>query len=107
MDGRTGRGMRAASIFLGVLLSLATLSEAPAKEGTIALKLVGQYCNFYLDDVKKALMKVPGVSKVSFDKSGGTAIVTADPGKVTAGILIRTIRGVHGDSWSCDAEKAK
>ena len=72
----------------------------------IALKLGGQYCNFFLDDVKKALMKVTGVFDVSFDQSGGTAIVTGDPGKMKSGLLIRALRGVHGDAWNCDAKKA-
>ena len=51
-------------------------------------------------------MKVPGVKGVSFDQSGSTVVVTEDPGKVSAGKLIRTIRGVHGEAWSCDAKKA-
>ncbi len=115
MDKEEGMGGRIVTVAMAITLSLGTLLPllalpalpgALAGEGTVALKLGGQYCNFYLGDVKKALMKVPGVKGVSFDQSGSTVVVTEDPGKVSAGKLIRTIRGVHGEAWSCDAKKA-
>ena len=70
-----------------VLAGFAAQSFAGTK--TVALDVPGMYCEMCPATVKKALSKVPGVSKVeaSFEKK--EAVVTFDDGKATVDALTR------------------
>lgn len=87
------------ALFAGIVL---ISGNALAGEKKITLKLGGQYCGFYLDDVKKALKKVPGVAKVSFNSSQDKVTVTGS--KIKSGDLISAVDKVKGSSWYCKAE---
>ncbi|MHB8423405.1 MAG: heavy-metal-associated domain-containing protein [Leptospirales bacterium] len=88
---------------MAILAGLVLLSEnALAAEKKISLKLGGQYCGFYLDDVEKALKKVPGVAKVSFN--GTQDRVTVIGNKIKAKDLVSAVDKVKGSSWYCKAK---
>lgn len=69
----------------------------------LTLKLGGQYCNFYLDDVTKALKKVDGVRHVSYNKAQDRVYVTGDAKTLKESDLINAVDAVKGSSWNCEA----
>ncbi|MHB1286066.1 MAG: heavy-metal-associated domain-containing protein [Leptospirales bacterium] len=87
------------AVCAGVILMTGNVS---AKEKRIALKLGGQYCGFYLDDVKKALKGVPGVKKVSFNSTQDKVFISGS--KLNPTDLISAVDKVKGSSWYCTAE---
>ena len=86
------------AIGVGVMLSFGT---ALAAEKKVSIVLGGKFCNFYLDDVKNALMKVPGVTAVSFNSAQDHVYVTGDDTQMKTGDLISTISAVKGSTWFC------
>ncbi len=90
---------------LGASLFLPSLAvSAPEK---LTLKLGGQYCNFYLDDVTKALMGVPGVRHVTYNKTQDQVTVRGDAAALKESSVIRAIDGVKGSSWYCKAHRMR
>ncbi len=84
------------------LLSLPQMAFGAQKD--ITLKLGGQYCGVYLDDVKHALRKLHGVGNISFNSSQDkVSIAEASDGPKEAD-LINAINNVKGDGWYCQAE---
>jgi mercuric ion binding protein len=86
------------AIGLGLALSG---NPAFAGEKKVTLMLGGNFCGFYLDDVKKALMGVPGVTDVTFSSSQDHAYVTGDSSKMKTGDLVSAVDGVKGTGWFC------
>lgn len=70
----------------------------------IRLKLGGQYCGVYLDDVKNALKKLHGVGKISFNSSQDRVTILEGSDAPKEADLINTINNVKGDGWYCQAE---
>ncbi|AKS23797.1 hypothetical protein LptCag_1881 [Leptospirillum ferriphilum] len=92
-----------ALVLLGASLSgPAPAISAPEK---LTLRLGGQYCSFYLDDVTKALMGVPGVRHVSYNKTQDQVTVQGNGDKLKESAVIRAINGVKGSSWYCEAHR--
>lgn len=87
------------AVCAGIILAAGNASAAEKK---VALKLGGQYCGFYLDDVKQALKKIPGVTKVSFNSTQDKVFVTGS--KLRTSDLISAVDNVKGSSWYCKAE---
>ena len=93
----------AAVVALGASLFLpATAISTPEK---LTLKLGGQYCNFYLDDVTKALMGVPGVHHVTYNKTQDQVTVQGDGSTLKESSVIQAIDAVKGSSWYCEAHR--
>ncbi len=92
-----------ALVLLGTSLSgPAPAFSAPEK---LTLHLGGQYCNFYLDDVTKALMGVPGVQHVAYNKTQDQVTVQGNGDKLKESEVIQAINGVKGSSWYCEAHR--
>lgn len=85
-------------IGLGVVLAG---HSAFAAEKKVTLLLGGNFCSFYLDDVKKALMNVPGVTGVTFSSSQDHAYVTGDDAQMKTGDLVSAVDAVKGNGWFC------
>ena len=84
------------------LLSLPPIAFGGQKE--IELKLGGQYCGVYLDDVKHALRKLHGVGKISFNSSQDRVTIAEGSDGPKQAELIDAINSVKGDGWYCQAE---
>lgn len=93
----------AIAIGLGLVLSG---HAAFAAEKKVTLLLGGNYCGFYLDDVKKAIMGVPGVTDVTFSSSQDHAYVTGDSSRMKTGDLVSAVDGVKGSGWFCTGKAA-
>jgi len=87
-----------------VLLLLSTAAQAA--EQKTSLMLGGDYCEYYLDDVAKALTAVKGVTGVDVKSKKGYAIVSHD-GTAKDETLIATVEKVkgtkNGTKWYCNA----
>ena len=70
----------------------------------VTLKLGGQYCGVYLDDVKNALKKLHGIGKISFNSSQDRVTIAEGSDGPKQADLINTINNVKGDGWYCQAE---
>ena len=92
---------------LAVGASLILPAAAVSAPQKLTLKLGGQYCNFYLDDVTKALMGVPGVRHVSYNKAQDQVTVQGDAATLKESSVIRAIDGVKGSSWYCKAHRMR
>lgn len=68
--------------------ALALTSSAWAAPKTVALNVPGMTCSACPITVKKALNKVPGVTKIDIDLSKKQAIVTFDDSKTTTQALV-------------------
>lgn len=77
-------------------------TEGGGGEQTVTLKLGGQHCEFYTEDVKSALTDVSGVKNVDFESKEGHAVVTA-AGSVDPDDLVDAVNGVKGEGWHCEA----
>lgn len=80
---------------------------ASAAEKKVTLKLGGQYCNFYPDDVENALKAVPGVDSVRFNGDKTMVVVSGKDSTMKTASLISSVNGVKGSTWYCSAEVAK
>lgn len=85
-----------------------TLFALPAYAATqqTVLKLGGNFCEFYPDDVASALMKVKGVTAVDMKSRKGFAVVTQD-GSAKPDQLVAAVNGVKSTDWFCTGEVAK
>lgn len=92
---------------MAIGLATAIIMMAPAitlgATEKLTLKLGGNYCNFYLDDVTKAVKKVAGVRHVSYNKAQDRVYVTGDSKTLKESDLINAIDAVKGSSWNCEA----
>jgi copper chaperone CopZ len=92
-----------APVVLGFLL-LSTGAHAAAQK--TVLMLGGNSCEFYLDDVAKALTAVKGVTGVDLKSMKGHVVVSHD-GTVKTETLIAAVKNVKGTKggaeWHCDA----
>ena len=95
---------RVALVF-GILLSI--LPAAAAEEKQITLILGGKFCEFYPDNIKKALTELSGVKAVDLARMKGHAIVTVDPSKTKPEELTAAVNTVKGSGWYCTAEVVK
>jgi mercuric ion binding protein len=68
---------------LASVLAFALASSAFAAVRTVTLSVPGMYCAVCPITVKKALQKVPGVSKVEVSFEKKEAVVTYDDAKTT------------------------
>jgi mercuric ion binding protein len=68
---------------LAASIALAVSSAAFAAVRTVTLSVPGMYCAVCPITVKKALQKVPGVSKVEVSFEKKEAVVTFDDAKTT------------------------
>ncbi len=96
-------------IKLGLLIGFLCAITTPAisAEEKVTLMLGGKFCDSYLDDVRDALTKVPGVKAVDFKSMKGHAVVTVESGKAKPEQLATTVNGVKGDGWHCTGQVMK
>jgi mercuric ion binding protein len=69
--------------------ALAFVSVAWAETKTVTLSVPGMYCEMCPATVKKAISKVPGVSKVNASFENKQAVVTFDDSKTTVDALTK------------------
>ena len=69
---------------------------------TVTLKLGGQHCEFYPEDIKSALTGISGVKQIDLESKDGHAVVTA-AGSVDPDDLVDAVNGVKGEGWHCEA----
>ncbi|HUO43505.1 MAG TPA: hypothetical protein VMT94_01160 [Burkholderiales bacterium] len=81
-------------------------SPAHAASQQTVLKLGGNWCEFYPEDVSKALMGVKGVSAVDMKSRKGFAVVTQD-GSAKPDALVAAVNGVKSTDWFCTGEVSK
>ncbi|MGQ0694668.1 MAG: heavy-metal-associated domain-containing protein [Nitrospiraceae bacterium] len=93
------------ALIFGVLLSI--LPAAAAEEKQVTLMLGGKFCEFYPDNITKALTEVSGVKAVDLKSMKGHAIVTVDPSKTKPEKLTAAVNQVKGSGWHCTAEVMK
>ncbi|MDA8260437.1 MAG: mercury resistance system periplasmic binding protein MerP [Betaproteobacteria bacterium] len=74
-------------IVLASLLAFGFASSAFAAVRTVTLSVPGMYCEVCPITVKKALEKVPGVSRVNVSFEKKEAVVTFDDAKATTHAL--------------------
>lgn len=73
-----------------LLAALALVSSAAlAGDKTVTLSVPGMYCEMCPATVKKAISKVPGVSKVEASYKNKEAVVTYDDGKASVEALTK------------------
>ena len=99
-------------IVTAVIISLVTIVGAGvgtgfAGEQKVTLKLGGNFCDAYLDEVSEALKKVPGVKEVDLKSMKGHAVVTSEGDKTKPDQLAHAVNGVKGDGWHCTAQAMK
>jgi copper chaperone CopZ len=92
---------------VSIFLMLGWSGSVEAAEQKVTLMLGGKFCDAYLDDVRSALTKVPGVKHVDTKSMKGHAIVTVDGDKAKPEQLAQTVNGVKGDGWHCTAQAMK
>lgn len=78
------------ALLLAVLAALAFAANA-AEPATVTLDVPGMTCPLCPLTVRKALEQLPGVSSVSVDYEGRTALVIYDPDRVRPGALTEAI----------------
>ncbi len=82
----------------GLLIALALVAAgafgapALAEPKTVTLSVSGMTCSLCPPTVKKALMKVDGVSRAEVDYERKEAVVTFDDAKTTVEALMRATR---------------
>jgi len=93
---------------LAASAAVITLLAAPAYAASqqTVIKLGGNFCEFYPEDVASALMKVKGVSAVDMKSRKGFAVVTQD-GSAKPDQLVAAVNGVKSTDWFCTGEVAK
>ncbi len=94
-----------AVLLFGILLAI--LPAAAAEDKQITLMLGGKFCEFYPDNIKKALTELSGVKAVDLNSKKGHAIVTVDPSKTKPEELTAAVNKVKGSGWHCTAEVMK
>lgn len=82
---------RLLSIILFAMLSALTLSPAFAVTKTVTLDVPTMHCSTCPITVKKALLKVKGVSNVTADLDKREAVVTFDDAQTTVEALTKAI----------------
>lgn len=77
----------------GVLAAVQEVPSAEARAGEemITLKIEGWTCGSCARYVRRALVAVPGVKGVEVSYARGGAIVTVEPGRVTAEQLVQAV----------------
>ena len=75
--------------------------KAEAATQRVNIKLGGEYCQFYLIEVDKALKNVAGVMAVDFDTMTAHVVVTMAAGKVNPRHLLAAVRSVKGEGYHC------
>ena len=84
---------------VGALAGVMTTAMAMQE---MKINLGGQFCEFYPDEIKEALMKVDGVKEVDAMEKRKWVIVRhegAHPDQI-----VKAINSVKGDGWHCMAE---
>lgn len=89
---------------LAFVLALGTATALAAEDKQVTLMLGGKFCEFYPDNVEKALKKLPGVKTVDLKSMKGHAIVTVDTTKTKPKELVATVNQVKGSGWHCKGE---
>ncbi len=96
------------STHFGVALVFGNLFFIPptaaAEDKQIKLMLGGKFCEFYPDDIKKALTELSGVKAVDLKSMKGHVLVTVDTSKTKPGELTAAVNKVKGSGWHCTAE---
>ena len=90
---------------IAAAVMLIALPVHAASQQTV-IKLGGSYCEFYLDDVAGALMKVKGVTAVDMKSRKGYAVVTQD-GSAKPDAMVAAVNGVKSTDWFCTGEVSK
>ncbi len=90
------------ALVFGILLLI--LPAVAAEDKQITLMLGGKFCEFYTDDIKKALTELSGVKAVDLKSMKGHAIVTVDTSETKPGELTAAVNKVKGSGWHCTAE---
>ncbi len=90
------------ALVFGILLLI--LPAAAAEDKQITLMLGGKFCEFYPDDIEKALTELSGVKAVDLKSMKGHALVTVDTSKTKPGELTAAVNTVKGSGWHCTAE---
>lgn len=93
------------ALVFGIVLS--SLPAAAAEDKQITLMLGGQFCEFYPDNIKKALTELSGVKAVDLTSMKGHAIVTVDTSKTKPDELAAAVNKVKGAGWHCTAAVMK
>jgi len=93
------------ALVFGIVLS--SLPAAAAEDKQITLMLGGQFCEFYPDNIKKALTELSGVKAVDLTSMKGHAIVTVDTSKTKPDELAAAVHKVKGEGWHCTAAVMK
>jgi len=93
------------ALVFGILLS--SLPATAAEDKQITLMLGGKFCEFYPDNIEKALTELSGVKAVDLKSMKGHAIVTVDTSKTKPGELTAAVNKVKGSKWHCTAEVMK
>ena len=75
--------------------------KAEAATQRVNIKLGGEYCQFYLIEVDKALKNVEGVKGVDFDTMTAHVVVIMVAGKVNPRHLLSAVRSVKGEGYHC------
>ncbi len=79
--------------FVSLLIALMSFSfsSQAAESRTVVLDVPGMTCQFCPITIRKALEKVPGVTKVKAEFETKTTTVTFDPAKTNVDTLLKTI----------------
>ncbi len=93
------------ALVFGILLSILPATAAEGKQ--ITLMLGGKFCEFYPDDIEKALTELSGVKAVDLKSMKEHAIVTVDTSKTKTEELTAAVNKVKGSGWHCTAEVMK
>ncbi len=93
------------ALVFGILLLI--LPAAAAEDSQVTLMLGGKFCEFYPDDIKKALTELNGVKAVDLESMKGHVIVTVDTSKTKPEELTAAVNKVKGSVWHCTAEVMK
>ncbi len=89
------------ALVFGILLSI--LPAAAAEDNQVTLMLGGKFCEFYPDDIKKALTELSGVKAVDLESMKGHVIVTVDTSQTKPEELTAAVNKVKGSGWHCTA----
>ncbi len=90
------------AVVLGIVLLI--LPAVAAEDKQITLMLGGKFCEFYPDDIKKALTELSGVKAVDLKSMKGHVLVTVDTSETKPGELTAAVNKVKGSGWHCTAE---
>jgi copper chaperone CopZ len=95
-----GRSLLLGTMMLG-MIAFSSLANEPQGIQTVTLQIDGMTCGACVKDVRAALAKVPGVSSVEIavgkkwiffsDYSDARALVTLDPEKAGADLLVKAV----------------